>query len=96
VATALTAEGVPAKQLFPPWQTTPAYAGHPQISDGPTPHAALAAATVVALPHRLLQDFTVADDVIAALAKLTNHPDTLLAWQKEQAAADRHSPTAPR
>lgn len=96
VAAALSEEGVPAKPLFPPWQTTPAYAGHPQISDAPTPHAAHAAATVVALPHRLLLDFAVAADVIAALAKLTSHPKDLLAWQNKQAAASPRSPAAPR
>jgi 3-amino-5-hydroxybenzoate synthase len=88
LAAALTAEGIPAKALFPPWQATPAYAASPRCAAIRTPHAEHAAATVIALPHPLLLDPHVADDTTTALTKVTACPGDLLAWQDEQ----RHRP----
>jgi len=81
-ATALNAEGIPAKPIFPPWQRTPAYresAG--SLRD--TPKAAFAARSVVALPHQMLLAPAACADVAAALVKITRDgvPE-LLAWQK--------------
>jgi dTDP-4-amino-4,6-dideoxygalactose transaminase len=84
LAAALTAEGIPAKALFPPWQATPAYTDSPRCGAIRTPHAGHAAATVIALPHPLLLDPHVADDTTAALTKITACAGDLLAWQDGQ------------
>jgi len=87
LAAALTAEGIPAKALFSPWQTTPAYIDDPRCGVIATPSAEHAAATVVALPHPLLLDPHVAEDTAAALAKVTAGADDLLTWQHSQQLA---------
>jgi 3-amino-5-hydroxybenzoate synthase len=83
-AAALTAEGIPAKPIFPPWQRTPAYraAG---LRD--TPEAAFAARSVVALPHQMLLEPAACADAAAALEKITRDgvPE-LLAWQERRLA----------
>lgn len=83
LAAAMTAEGIPAKALCPPWQATPAYTDSPHSANA-TPHAEHAAATVIALPHPLLLDPHVAEDITTALTKITACAGDLLAWQDEQ------------
>jgi 3-amino-5-hydroxybenzoate synthase len=83
-AAAMTAEGIPAKPLFPPWQTTPAYAGHPRARRTRTPQAAHAAATVIALAHPLFLDDEMPTDATDALSKLTGQAADLLRWQQDQ------------
>ncbi|MEV7869592.1 DegT/DnrJ/EryC1/StrS family aminotransferase [Streptomyces sp. NPDC088124] len=82
VAAALTAEGIPARTLFPPWQSTPAYRDEPQVSVVPTSRAFEAAATTVTLPHQLLLDPYFPAQTASALSKIIVAVDDLIAWQQ--------------
>lgn len=73
LATALTAEGVPAKQLYPAFYETPAYAA--AIDKWPPcPNAERAGREVVVLHHSLLLDGERGvQDVVSALGKVVRH-----------------------
>jgi 3-amino-5-hydroxybenzoate synthase len=84
LAQAMTAEGIPAKRLFPPWQATPAYSETP-ASRTATPQAEHAASTFIALPHHLLLDPEMPQHTATAVDKIASRADDLLRWQQEPA-----------
>ncbi|MEU5417823.1 aminotransferase class I/II-fold pyridoxal phosphate-dependent enzyme [Streptomyces sp. NPDC020667] len=83
LATALDAEGVPAKPLFPPWQSVPAYRDDDRARSAHTPHAAQAALGTVAVPHHVLLDPHTPEQITAALAKTVAGADDLADWQDQ-------------
>ncbi|MBH1938935.1 aminotransferase class I/II-fold pyridoxal phosphate-dependent enzyme [Streptomyces sp. AV19] len=89
LAKALSAERIPAKPLFPPWQSVPAYQTDDRARSAHTPTAAQAAIGVVALPHHVLLDPHAPEQITAALAKTVAAADSLAAWQ------DQHMPPPP-
>ncbi|MEV4505410.1 aminotransferase class I/II-fold pyridoxal phosphate-dependent enzyme [Streptomyces klenkii] len=87
LATALSAEGVPAKVLFPPWQSAPAYRDDDRARSAHTPRAAQAALGTVAVPHHVLLDPHAPEQITAAVAKAVAGADDLAAWQDQHQAA---------
>jgi hypothetical protein len=74
LAAALSAEGIPAKVLFPVWATLPAFAG---IPDDACPAAEAAAEDGVWIHHRMLTDPDFAEDLATAWARLLGGLDQL-------------------
>lgn len=77
----LNAQGIPAAVMYPPWHRVPAYRG----TSGDTPVAEHAGEHGIWLHHRLLLDGDTAEDVAAAVTRLT-----------EAAAAPALHPGGPR
>jgi 3-amino-5-hydroxybenzoate synthase len=76
LAAALTAEGIPAKVLFPAWSTLPAFAGH-DLARYHCPRAAVAAAGGICIHHRMLTDPGFAGDLATAWSRLLRASDRL-------------------
>ncbi len=81
VVAALTAEGLPARTIFPAWHTTPAFNTTRQRESCPA--ARYAADDVIWFHHPLLLDPSLASDLPQALTKLIRHVDQLSAWQQQ-------------
>ncbi len=76
---ALTAEGLPARTLFPAWHTTPVF--NTERRHESCPSARHATDDVIWFHHPLLLDPTFASDLPQALTKLIRHADQLSSWQ---------------
>jgi 3-amino-5-hydroxybenzoate synthase len=78
LAAALSAEGIPAKVLFPVWSALPAFAGH-QVAGYECPQATAAAGAGIWIHHRMLTDPTFAADLRTAWERLERATDQLRA-----------------
>ncbi len=82
LAAALSAEGIPAKVLFPVWCTLPPFAGR-TVADLDCPEAAAAAAAGIWVHHRMLTDADFAGDLATAWDRLLRATDLLRALARD-------------